>query len=108
MKLSKNPHYAQNARNRDSECNRLVTSTILASSFHGFGKLGLERAANSVSVGSQADQPRAESSVGEDSKGIAASSRGIENNCLGTCEAHHVSISPEEDRRRSKSEVGEG
>jgi len=42
------------------------------------------------------------------SNGIAASSRGIENNCLGTCEAHHVSISPEEDRRRSKSEVGEG
>jgi hypothetical protein len=106
--LAINPHYTHLALRWALECNRLVTSTILASSFHGFGKLGLERAANSVSVGSQADQPRAESSVGEDSKGIAASSRGIENNCLGTCEAHHVSISPEEDRRRSKSEVGEG
>ena len=46
--------------------------------------------------------------MGKDSKGIAASSKRSENDGLGTCKAHHVSIGPQEDRRCSKSEVGEG
>jgi len=45
--------------------------------------------------------------MGEGSEGIAASSGDSENNGLGSCEAHNVGISPQEDRRRSKSEMGE-
>jgi hypothetical protein len=45
--------------------------------------------------------------MGEGSEGIAASSGGSENNGLGSCEAHHVGISPQEDRGGSKSEMGE-
>jgi hypothetical protein len=37
---------------------------------------------------------------------IAAS--GSENNWLDTCEAHHVGISPEEDRGGAAGTVGEG
>ena len=35
-------------------------------------------------------------------------SRGSENNWLGTCEANHVGISPQEDRGRAAGEVGAG
>jgi hypothetical protein len=45
--------------------------------------------------------------VGEDSKG-SAPSRGSENIWLGTSKTHHVSIHPQENRRSSKSEMGEG
>jgi hypothetical protein len=72
----------------------------------GFGKLKLIWTAHFISVGSQAHQPRTESSVGEDPKRIEARSSG-ENNWLGCCEAHHVGSRTQEDRRRSKSEVGE-
>jgi hypothetical protein len=44
--------------------------------------------------------------MGKDSQGIAASGGSSENNECSTCEAHNVSISPQEDRRRSKSAVG--
>jgi hypothetical protein len=43
--------------------------------------------------------------VGEDSKGIEASGDG-ENNWLGSSEAHHFGSRTQENRRRSKSEVG--
>jgi hypothetical protein len=42
--------------------------------------------------------------MGKGWEGIAVS----EDNWLFSCEAHHVSISPQEDRRRSKSTVGKG
>jgi hypothetical protein len=31
-----------------------------------------------------------------------------ENNCFGKCEAHHVSLSPQENRSRTASTMGEG
>jgi hypothetical protein len=71
-----------------------------------FRKLGLERAANSVGVGPQADQPRAEKAMGEGSQCIEASSG--ENNCVGSCEAHHVRISPPKDRGGTAGAVGAG
>jgi hypothetical protein len=43
--------------------------------------------------------------MGESWNRIAASSG--ENECFGSCEAHHVSISPEEDRRRRTPTLGE-
>ena len=46
--------------------------------------------------------------MGKGWEGIAASSRSSESNGLGTCEAHDVGFSPEEDRGRSKSEMGTG
>jgi hypothetical protein len=45
--------------------------------------------------------------VGEYPKGNAARSGYEESDRLSDCEAHHVSLRPEKDRRRSKSEVGE-
>ncbi len=45
--------------------------------------------------------------MGEGSKEIAASSGGSENNWLGSSEAHHFGSRTPEDRRRSKSSVGE-
>jgi hypothetical protein len=42
--------------------------------------------------------------MGEGSKGTAAS----ENDGLGTCEAHHVHISPSEGRGGAAGTVGEG
>jgi hypothetical protein len=71
-----------------------------------FGKRRLERAAHSVGIGSQTDQSRSESAVGEDPKGIAASSG--ENNWFDSCEAHHVTVSPQEDRGGTTEKVGEG
>jgi hypothetical protein len=47
-----------------------------------------------------------ESEMGWCAEGIEASS-GSENNCVGICEAHDVSVSPQEDRRRTESEMGE-
>ena len=44
--------------------------------------------------------------MGKGSKGIAGSSS--EKNGVGSCEAHHVDISPQEDRRRTKGTLGEG
>jgi hypothetical protein len=46
--------------------------------------------------------------MGKGSQWIAASSRGSENDWLCTREAHNVGVSEAEDRRRSKSEMGEG
>jgi hypothetical protein len=46
--------------------------------------------------------------MGKGWEGIATSSRGSENNWLGTCEAHHVDFSPQEDRGGSAGKVGEG
>jgi len=46
--------------------------------------------------------------MGKGSEGIAASSRGSENNWLGTCQAHNVNFSPQEDRGGTAGEVGEG
>ena len=48
------------------------------------------------------------SEMGKGSQRIAASSRGNENDWLRTREAHNVGVSEAEDRRRSKSEMGEG
>jgi hypothetical protein len=42
----------------------------------------------------------------EGSEWIAACDSGGENNRFGACEAHHVGISPQENRRRSKSALG--
>lgn len=44
--------------------------------------------------------------MGEDPKGIAASSG--ENNWFDSWEAHHVTVSPQEDRGGTAEEVGEG
>jgi hypothetical protein len=46
--------------------------------------------------------------MGEHSEGIAASSGGGKNNGLGSCQAHHVGISPQEDRGGTAGKVGEG
>jgi hypothetical protein len=46
--------------------------------------------------------------MGKGWEGIAASSRGSKGKWFRSCQTHHVCISPQEDRRRSKSEVGEG
>jgi hypothetical protein len=46
--------------------------------------------------------------VGKGWKRIEASSRGSENNCVGICEAHHVGISPQEDRGGTAGKMGEG
>jgi hypothetical protein len=45
--------------------------------------------------------------MGKGSEGIAASSGDGEDNGPGSCKAHHVSISPEEDRGVSAGTVGE-
>jgi hypothetical protein len=44
--------------------------------------------------------------MGESKKRIAASSCHGENNWLGSCEAHHVSGSPQKDCNVSKSTMG--
>jgi hypothetical protein len=49
-----------------------------------------------------------EGEMGEGSERIAASSGDNQNNRLGSCEAHHVSIGTQEDRSISAGEVGEG
>jgi hypothetical protein len=47
--------------------------------------------------------------VGKGSKGTEASSSGSsENDGLDTCEAHHVGVSPQEDRGGAAGAVGEG
>jgi hypothetical protein len=46
--------------------------------------------------------------MGEGSEGIAASSRGGESDKLGSCETHHVSISPQKNFGVPASEMGEG
>jgi hypothetical protein len=45
--------------------------------------------------------------MGKAAEGIAANGRG-EDNGLGSGEAHHVGISPQEDRGGAAGEVGEG
>jgi hypothetical protein len=45
--------------------------------------------------------------MGKGSQWIAASGEGGENNRFGSCKAHHVGISPQEDRGGAASEVGE-
>jgi hypothetical protein len=45
--------------------------------------------------------------MGEGEEGIAASSCDGKNNGLGSCKAHHVSSSPQEDRSVSTCAVGE-
>jgi hypothetical protein len=45
--------------------------------------------------------------MGEGSEGTAASSSGsVENNALGSCEAHHVASRPPKNRGVSASKVG--
>src|SRR5450631_3456980 len=46
--------------------------------------------------------------MGACSEGIAASSCDCENDGLGSCEARHVSISPQENRGGTAGEVGKG
>jgi len=46
--------------------------------------------------------------MGKGWEGIAASSRSSENHWLGTCKAHDVSISPEEDCSGAEGTLGEG
>jgi hypothetical protein len=79
-------------------------SPTVYSRTRGFGKLKLERAPYIVSRCSQADKPRVEEAVGKDPKGIAASG---ENNCVGSCEAHHVGSSTDEDCGGTAGKVGE-
>jgi hypothetical protein len=45
--------------------------------------------------------------MGEGSEGIAARSGSNETKSLSRCEAHHVSIGPQENRRCSKSKMGQ-
>lgn len=45
--------------------------------------------------------------MGKSSEEIAASSGGGKVNGLGSCQAHHVSISPQEDRCGTAGKVGE-
>jgi hypothetical protein len=52
----------------------------------------------------QEDRGGTTGEMGEGSEWIEASS----GHCFGSCKAHHVNFSPQEDRRRSKSAVGEG
>ena len=44
--------------------------------------------------------------MGKGSEGIRASSTDSENNGLGSCEAHHVSVSSPEDCSVSKGKMG--
>jgi hypothetical protein len=46
--------------------------------------------------------------MGEGSEWIEASKKRSEDNWLGSCKAHHVGISPQEDRSGTKGAVGEG
>ena len=46
--------------------------------------------------------------MGKGTEGTEASSGESENNWLGSCKAHYVGISPQEDRRRSTGTLGEG
>jgi hypothetical protein len=45
--------------------------------------------------------------MGKDSQGTEANSSSGETQCLGTCEAHHVGISPQEDCGGAEEKVGE-
>jgi hypothetical protein len=45
--------------------------------------------------------------MGKDSQGTEANSSGSETRCLGTCEAHDVGVSPQEDCGGTKGTVGE-
>jgi hypothetical protein len=45
--------------------------------------------------------------MGGGSEAIEFSNGSSENNWVGTCEADHVDISPQENRRCSKSKMGE-
>jgi len=60
--------------------------------------------AHPVCFGSQSDQPRSEEAMGEDSKGIEASSG---ENCFGSCKAHYVGLRPPKDRSGTAGAVGE-
>ncbi|MGA7929152.1 MAG: hypothetical protein WCA20_24525 [Candidatus Sulfotelmatobacter sp.] len=64
-------------------------SPAVYSRTRGFGKPKLDGAAHPVSHGSQTNQPRAEKTVGEDPKGIAANS----GNCFGSRETHAKNLS---------------
>jgi hypothetical protein len=46
--------------------------------------------------------------MGEGSEWIEASSGGSENDRLGSCEAHYVDFTPQEDRGGTAGTVGEG
>jgi hypothetical protein len=48
------------------------------------------------------------SEMGKGSEGTEASSGESKNNWLGSCKAHHVGISPQEDRGGTAEEVGAG
>ena len=70
-----------------------------------FGRLGIEWTTCTISRRSEEDQLGTEKKVGAGSKWIAAS----EGSCgFGSCKAHDVGISPQENRSRSKEEMGEG
>lgn len=72
----------------------------------GFGELGIEWAADTVSLGPQKDQLRSKGKMVKGSKRIEASSG--ENDCVSTRETDHVGIRPQEDRGGAASTVGEG
>jgi hypothetical protein len=46
--------------------------------------------------------------MGKGWKGVAGSSGGSKGNWFGTREAHHVGVSPQEDRSSAEETVGEG
>ena len=74
-----------------------------------FGSIPDSKSTDPNHIGSFAaeDGTGAKGKMGEGSRGIAANGAS-ENNGLGTCEAHHVSIGPWEDRSVSAGKVGEG
>ena len=77
-------------------------------SLNGSGTLGQSKPTdpNHIEGFTAQDGAGAKGKMGEGSEGIAASGDS-ENNGLGSCEAHHVSSSPQEDRGVSESAVGE-
>jgi hypothetical protein len=63
--------------------------------------------ANNIGSFTTENGASAKGEMGEDSKGIAASSGGSQNDWFGSCKAHDVGVSPEEDRSGTAGEMGE-
>ena len=90
-----------------SEIEKLDQAISVIESFKRFRNISENQPeANNIGSFSTEDGAGAKGAMGKGWEGIAFSG-GRENNWLGTREAHHVGISPQEDRRCSKGEVGE-
>jgi hypothetical protein len=78
---------------------------------HQIGVAGIENARDSEPKQRKRfaakDGAGAEGAMGEHTETVAVSVGGKDNHDC-SCETNHVGVSPQEDRRRSKSTMGEG